>query len=253
MICVIGLGEVGMEVFKEINKKQRDVVGVDIDNEKINKLSSEGFNVAVNIPKSEIYIIATYTTEQVLDALSRIDKSNSPLIIIESTVLPGTYKKIVNENEYDIVYFPHRLNPNDKDHHVFNLDRVMGGNARSLARALNFYKEFMDINLIYTTNYELAELVKPFENAYRFMEIALAEELKMLCTENSIDFNELRRLCNTKWNIDIKEAREGIGRKCLPKDIGLCDEYFRRNKIFKRAMEIDSEYREWLNDKKTEA
>jgi UDP-N-acetyl-D-glucosamine dehydrogenase len=250
MICIIGLGEVGIEVFKELNKKRRDIIGVDIDEDKINKLSLEGFNVSKSIPKSEIYIIATYTTEQVLDALSKIDKSNRPLVIIESTVLPGTYKKIVNEKEYDLVYFPHRLNPNDKDHHVFNLDRVMGGSTESLAKALNFYKEFIDTSLIHTTNYELAELVKPFENAYRFMEISLAEELKMLCTEHSVNFNELRVLCNTKWNINIKEAREGIGRKCLPKDIGLCNEYFKTNQIFKRAIEIDNEYQKWLKNKK---
>jgi UDP-N-acetyl-D-mannosaminuronic acid dehydrogenase len=50
------------------------------------------------------------------------------------------------------------------------------------------------------------------------MEIAFAEELKMFCDYSGIDFTELRDAVNTKWNIKVMEARDGIGGHCLPKD-----------------------------------
>lgn len=50
------------------------------------------------------------------------------------------------------------------------------------------------------------------------MEIAFAEELKMVCHDQMLNFDELRAAVNTKWNESILEAREGIGGHCLPKD-----------------------------------
>lgn len=66
---------------------------------------------------------------------------------------------------------------------------------------------------------EVAELSKIAENSHRYLQIAYAEDLKMCCDKIGIDFNELRNAMNTKWNVDLPEAREGIGRHCLPKDI----------------------------------
>ena len=89
---------------------------------------------------------------------------------------------------------------------------------------------------------EIVELAKPLENAYRFAEIAIAEELKMLCDEKGIDFNRLREAANTKWNINIKEARGGINGKCLPKDTQAINEFFGNNKMFSASIDINREY-----------
>ena len=246
-ITLIGLGEVGAETFKEMNKK-RVVFGVDINGGLIKKLKSEGYHVGGKIPESDVYIISVYLTEQVFDVLKKINYDNNPLIIIESTVMPGTCKKInewkeKNKLKFDLVLFPHRFNPNDKEHHIFNLDRVIGGDKTAVKRAVEFYKEFMPLDLIHAASLEIAELTKPMENAYRFIEIAIAEEIKMLCEEKGVDFDELRKAMNTKWNINVKEARDGIGKKCLPKDIHLINDLFKNNIIFKTAINLDEKYK----------
>lgn len=248
MITVIGLGEVGIETFKELNKRRKDIYGVDIREEWLNELSKQGYRVGKNIQKSDTYIIAVYLTEQVMDVLKKIDFSNNPLVVIESTVMPGTYDKIHewktrNKKEFDLVLFPHRFNPNDPEHHVFNLNRAIGGDEKAVQRAISFYKEFMPTNLIHKTTPLIAELTKPVENAYRFVEIAIAEDLKLMCEKEGIDFKELRRIANTKWNIDIKEARDGIGGKCLPKDVELINKYFPKNTMFKMAIELNENYK----------
>ena len=234
-VTIIGLGEIGSDTLKETNKKRKDVFGVDINPKILSKLSSEGYNVGNEIPISDVYIIAVYLTEQVMEVIKKINCTNNPLIVIESTVEPGTYKTIQewkkkNNYRFDIVLFPHRFNPQDKEHHIFNLNRVIGGDKLSIKRAINFYKYFMPLNLIHVTTPEIAELSKPMENAYRFLEIAIAEEIKMLCEEKGIDFNKLRKAMNTKWNINVKEAKNGINGKCLPKDTDIINNFFEKNK-----------------------
>jgi UDP-N-acetyl-D-mannosaminuronic acid dehydrogenase len=43
-------------------------------------------------------------------------------------------------------------------------------------------------------------MCKIVENAYRYVQIAFAEELRMICEALGLDFNEVRMACNTKWN-----------------------------------------------------
>lgn len=249
-LTVIGLGEIGFEILRELSKKRKDVIGIDVDDKRLAELREKGYNVCKDIPKSETYILSVYLTEQIFSVLDKIDCSDNPLVVIESTVMPGTYEKIAQFKKkknmaFDAVIFPHRYNPNDSAHHVFNLHRVMGGDAKSLERAKQFYKEFMDLELIHFTTPEIAELCKPLENACRFIEIAFAEELKMLCIKQSIDFGQLREACNTKWNIEIKEARDGVGGKCLPKDLNLISSFFKDNVFFSTARKIDENYKEF--------
>lgn len=250
MITIIGIGEIGSAVFREIAKtKGKDnVFGVDLDETTLNSLKEEGYNVGKEIPVSDEYIICVYLTDQVVSVIKNLDFSNKPLVSIDATILPGTSKEIIDwknkeGKEFDLVLFPHRFNPNDEEHFVFNLHRVMGAeNEKALQRGLTFFTQFMDKNLIHTFPLEVVELTKPVENAYRFMEIAIAEQLKLSCKEKGIDFEQLRAAASTKWNIHIYEARDGVGGKCLPKDIKLIDEFFSGNELFKKGIEFNEEY-----------
>jgi len=243
MITIIGLGEVGLATFKEITAKE-EVLGVDTNQELIQSLKSQGLNVSTELPeKSDVYIISVYNSEQVLEVIEKINYDNKPLVIIESTLEPGTVKKI--DKNCNLVLFPHRYNPNDTGHAVFNLDRILGAKTKEAEeKAIEFYSKFMDKSLIHVFPIEIVELSKPLENAYRFTEIAIAEELKMLCDKKEINFEQLRKATNTKWNINIKEARDGIDGKCLPKDTKIINEFFKENRIFKNAIESDKEYQE---------
>lgn len=95
---------------------------------------------------------------------------------------------------------------------------------------------------------EVAELTKIIENAHRYLQIAFAEELYLYCSSNSINFQELRQSLNTKWNVNILEPRDGIGGHCLPKDTKMFinSSNTMRSKILQAAMEIDDDYREYL-------
>jgi len=255
-ITIIGLGEIGGNVFKEIAKTlgKEKVFGVDINQEFLKEYESQGYRVGNIAPSSDVYIICVYLTEQVLSVIKGLDYSKKPLVSVDATILPGTSEKILQwkkeENkEFDYILFPHRFNPNDPEHYVFNLHRVIGGeNETALKRGLDFFTQFMDPHLIHDFPLEIVELTKPVENAYRFMEIAIAEQLKMSCEKKGINFEKLREAASTKWNIHIYEARDGVDGKCLPKDTKLIDDFFPKNELFKKGLEFNETYKQWFEN-----
>ena len=255
-ICIIGLGEIGSATLIDMLKIPKEkklnfqFSGADINDSTLEniKKTCPGVSCSKSIPLSDIYIILVYTTEQVECVINSIDKSKHPLIIIESTIFPKTVDRLKklweNKKDFDLALFPHRFNPNDSVHRVFNLNRIVGAiDKKSLDRTLNLYYNFMPKELITEVSFEIAALSKVVENSYRFIEIAIAEDFKMECDRLAIDFNELRKSVNSKWNIDLKEARDGIGGKCLPKDVALLNDFFNENKIIKTAIKRDEEYK----------
>ncbi len=177
---------------------------------------------------------------------ARNDASQKPLVCIESTLDPAMLNLIkIYNDKLEIVSFPHRLNPGDPEHHVFNLERVLGGvTEKGTERALTFYGQFMDKGLIYAASFEASALSKVLENAYRFWDIAFAESARMDCESQGILFEPVRRRANERRGLDIKEARDGIYKKCLPKDARLlCD--FLKNDFLNLAVDLDERYKKW--------
>lgn len=246
-VCIIGLGEIGWETFKEISKSKHEMIGVEVSEDRIKEINPQNrLNIVKEVPSdADVYIIAVYLPKHIRSVISKIDLSRDPLVVIESTLQPGESKKMLEENpKLNLVLFPHRYNPNDPKHHVFNLNRLIGAyDNQVLMRAINFYGDFISKDKLFIVNPKIAELAKPIENAYRYIEIAIAEELKLLCDDKNISFDELRAAVNTKWNIDIKEARNGIGGKCLPKDCKFINEFFEGNTLFQSALYADEDYR----------
>jgi UDP-N-acetyl-D-mannosaminuronic acid dehydrogenase len=98
---------------------------------------------------------------------------------------------------------------------------------------------------------DVAELTKIVENAHRYLQIAFAEELYLYCKSNGISFSELRESLNTKWNVEVLEPRDGIGGHCLPKDTKMFINSSNtiKSKILQAAMEIDEDYREYIQSR----
>jgi len=250
-VCVIGLGEIGFNLMTDLVEKNIDTIfGVDISDEKINLAKKKGFAAGKKIPLDyEVYVICVLLSDQVLAVVRETNFPKKSLIVIESTTKPGTCLEILKiRPESKVVMFPHRFNANDPEHRFFNLKRVIGAvNKKTLDEALVFYARYMPENLLMPVPLDIAELCKPLENAYRYLQIAFAEELKLLCIEKNIDFEELRKACNSKWNIEIMEARDGIGKHCLPKDINIINNFFKNNTFFKIAVNTDKKYRQYLD------
>ncbi|MFX0199733.1 MAG: hypothetical protein ACFFCW_26725 [Candidatus Hodarchaeota archaeon] len=217
-VCVVGLGTIGTPTIKYIHEHGFEAYGYDLTKKSLDGI--ETFTDWEMVPESDIYVV-TVTSDNVENVCKEIaGRDKSSLVAIESTVRMGTCRKIVETLGFrSLVHCPHRYWEEDPVNHGVRQLRVIGAmNEQSLERGLEFYRS-LDIPLHICPTIEVAEMCKIAENAKRFVQITFSEELKMICEEKNIPFDEVRKACNTKWNIEILEAREGIYGSCLPKDI----------------------------------
>lgn len=264
-VCVIGLGEVGLPTALYIKNMGFEVWGYDINPAAVSRAEGRGIRARESlheIPPLDVYIICVSTgfrdskpdMSAIYDVCKKIVEIGKPwLVSIESTVMPGTCQKVYNDifnGEISLVHVPHRYWSGDPERYGVKQLRVIGGiNAESLEKGLKFYRDELKIPLHITPSIEVAELCKIAENAYRYVQIAFAEELKMICDELKLDFNEVRKACNTKWNIEILEARDGIKGHCLPKDIMYLISLTSFNNLLRAAVETDQMYQTFLERK----
>jgi len=265
-VCVIGLGEVGLATAKYVFDRGIDVWGYDTDLKAVERAKKVGILktscVWNDVPFVDCYLICVSTglkgdapdLSPIFDVCEKIKGkavlSNHPLVSIESTVMPGLSRlvfKDIFKKRVRLVHVPHRYWVEQPVKHGVKQLRVIGGiDIESLENGLKFYKDTLNVPLHAVSSIEIAEMSKIAENAYRYVQIAFAEELKMICEEIGLSFDEVREACNTKWNIEILEARDGISGHCLPKDTQYLISLTSFNTLMKDALTVDKQYREWL-------
>jgi UDP-N-acetyl-D-mannosaminuronic acid dehydrogenase len=234
-ILIIGLGEIGSSNAEFISSKGLAVDGYDISKKAVDNALSRGIirKAADDFSDYDCYLICISThnfadmsspdVQGIIEAAKRISKEgkSGALVGIDSTITKGTSNKVkeILNHRLHVVHVPHRYYQHEKEEHGVGQLRVIGGcEPCCLEEGARFYGGTLGIPLQKTSSIEVAELTKLVENSFRFVEIAFAEELKMFCDRIGIDFGELRAAVNTKWNVKILEARDGIGGHCLPKD-----------------------------------
>ena len=282
-VLIVGLGQLGFRVAKYVKERGFDTYGYDINTEAMEIAQrSTGIKQVTDFGSDDfdVYVICVSThkpddifSPQIDGILSVADKisreaKNDALVSIESTIPKGTSKKVfeILNHRLHVVHAPHRWYASEEEEHGVNQLRVIGGVCDCCLRVgLQFYGNYNDgigrenypttsssykdlrIAMHPVSQIETAEITKIAENAHRYLQIAFAEELYLYCQANEINFPELRDALNTKWNVEILEAREGIGRHCLPKDTKMFLESskFIRSKILAAAMEVDEDYKSY--------
>jgi nucleotide sugar dehydrogenase len=234
-ILIVGLGQIGYHDAEYMTSRGLSVDGYDVNPKATQRAVQDGIlrKQAITFKNYDYYVIAVSTHNplniaqpsfdalfQTAERLSYEGKENG-LVAIESTVTLGTSEEIkdILGHRLHVAHVPHRFYGAEKVEHGVRQLRVLGGCEKCCTeKAVRFYKETLDIPVYRVSSIELAELSKVIENSYRFLEIAYAEELKMLCDAYCLNFEELRGAVNSKWNVKILEARQGIDGHCLPKD-----------------------------------
>jgi UDP-N-acetyl-D-glucosamine dehydrogenase len=151
------------------------------------------------------------------------------LVVLESTTYPGTTRErfapLLEESglkagrDFFVAFSPERVDPGRTDYTLRNTPKVVGGlTAECRERALSLYREVCD-NLVPVSTLEAAELTKLLENIFRTVNIALVNELAMLCDRMGIDIWEVVDAASTKpYGFMRFEPGPGMGGHCLPVD-----------------------------------
>ena len=249
-VAVVGAGEIGESVIEVLTKYKKSMglvlYVIDTDASKAEEIKKkhdcEHWESAV-IDGLDVISICTPCDDNMFPVCCVLYEARElnpdALITVEST-LPD-FASVEEVILYKAAIFPHRVAPHEPDYDkADSCIRVMGF-AEELREVYNFWNNMFMIKK--TTPY-IAAMSKIVENSIRYVEIALAEELKLIAERHGINFTELRESVNTKWNIDLKEARDGIGRHCLPKDIKFLAEMSEYTPILKAAQEVDYRYKQ---------
>jgi UDP-N-acetyl-D-glucosamine dehydrogenase len=151
------------------------------------------------------------------------------LVVLESTTYPGTTRDrlapILAESglapgaDFNLAFSPERVDPGRTDFTMRTTPKVVGGLTEACGdRAAALYGEVCD-TVVRVSTPEAAELTKLLENIFRSVNIALVNELAMLCDRMGIDIWEVVDAASTKpYGFMRFEPGPGMGGHCLPVD-----------------------------------
>ena len=166
--------------------------------------------------------------EQSGDALSAV-LQRGQLVVLESTTYPGTTRErlvpLLERSglsagvDFNVAFSPERVDPGRTDYTLRNTPKVLAGlTPACLERAWALYEEVCD-RLVPVSTPEAAELTKLLENIFRSVNIALVNELAILCDRMGIDIWEVVEAAATKpYGFMRFDPGPGMGGHCLPVD-----------------------------------
>ena len=156
--------------------------------------------------------------------IKKISMKVSPIIIIESTLAPKVSdKKIIpflknkGLNLGKDIFFsvaPRRDWFIEGVKNLENLDRVYGSTDKNSAKLTKDVLSIVCKKLHVASSYKVSEMVKSVENAYRHMDITLANQLSLAFPKDNI--REVLKLVGTKWNLETFHPGIGTGGYCIP-------------------------------------
>ncbi|MHA1631591.1 MAG: nucleotide sugar dehydrogenase [Candidatus Freyarchaeota archaeon] len=263
-VSVFGLGHVGLPLALLCSRKGYKVIGVDSDEAKIAMIrrgispvkdkNVEGMlknckiEVSLNgveaAKVSDVILICVPTpvdvnkhpdlsylisaSKTIAEGLARGERGK--LIVVESTVYPGTTEGILRPileksgkkcgRDFYLAHCPERIDPGNKKWNISNIPRVIGGvDEESLKRAEAFYRSILDAEIFTVSSARVAEAVKLVENAFRDINIAFVNELAKAFDILGIDIVEVLRAASTKpFGFMVHYPGAGVGGHCIAVD-----------------------------------
>ncbi|EKZ0165319.1 nucleotide sugar dehydrogenase [Enterococcus faecalis] len=252
LINVIGLGYVGLPTALLMSENYK-VIGTDKNERVIQALNNGkyvfneqdlqeyyhsslkcGIEFTTEYKKADIYIIAVPTPfieetkkidpKYLLTALNEIKEvcPENAIIVIESTIAPGTIDKYVKplflDKKVKICHAPERVLPGNIIKELKNNSRTIGSDEVSVSEEIKkIYQSFCNGEII-STDICTAEISKVIENTYRDINIAYANELKKICTNIGLDTHEVIRIANFHPRVNILNPGPGVGGHCISVD-----------------------------------
>lgn len=169
-----------------------------------------------------------YPLESATRAIGKVLKRGD-IVIYESTVYPGCTDEFCvpileqlsgltyNEDFY-CGYSPERINPGDKQRKLPDIKKITSGSTPEAADFVDeLYRTVVKAGTHRASSIRVAEAAKVMENTQRDLNIALANELAMICNSIGIDTVEVLEAAGTKWN--FMPVRPGlVGGHCIGVD-----------------------------------
>jgi UDP-N-acetyl-D-glucosamine dehydrogenase len=242
----VGFSVTGFELSKtradKVNRAENYIS--DIKDEELSEVVKSGHLKATTdfdrVAEMDVIVICVPTplTKNLVPDLSYVEGATKEiakrlrkgqLVTLESTTYPGTTDDIMRPIleatglqqgvDFFLAHSPERVDPGNKRYTTKNTNKIVGASDEaSLEIATTFYKQAI-LHVVPVSSAKAAELVKVFENTFRAVNIALVNELTLLCDRMDLDVWEVLDAANTKpFGIMPFYPGPGVGGHCIPID-----------------------------------
>ena len=259
MVNVIGLGYIGLPTALMLASSGVKVVGTDYNKELVSTLKAGsttfkeegldelfekaldcGIEFSTEYQPTDTYIVSVPTPydkfSKKVDAAYVVSAVNSvmeicekgAIVVIESTVSPGTIDKFVRPAIEDkgfrigvdihLVHAPERIIPGNMIHELLHNNRTIGADDVEIGNKIKeLYASFCKGEIV-VTDIRTAEMTKVVENTFRAVNIAFANELAKICRHDNMDVYEIIKICNMHPRVNILQPGPGVGGHCISVD-----------------------------------
>ena len=194
-VLIIGLGEIGHSLFALLNEKKQnfDVYGLDIDETKMRDFGQSRNKIPSSIDTLHICLPCSTQEKFVNIVTDYIGKFDPKLVIINSTVPPGTTLEVATRCNCLVAHSPSRGVHMNAKHMIWELKRwtkYVGGATQAAADAALVHFEKIGLKVKALKSCTETELAKLFETTYRAWMIACFQEMHRISKAFGADFNE---------------------------------------------------------------
>lgn len=267
--------DISEKVVETVNAGKVHIVEPDLEAAVAEAVQSGYFKASTQAVEGTVYLIVvptpfkggshepdtSYIQQATASILPLLKKGD--LYIIESTSPVGTTERMRDfifskrpelEGKIHIAYCPERVLPGNILYELVHNDRVIGGiDEPSTQEAVDFYRRFVKGEL-HRTNARTAEMCKLVENSSRDVQIALANELSLICDKAGINVWELIKLANKHPRVNILQPGSGVGGHCIAVDpYFITSEFPLESQIIGKARELNNYKSFWCAEKIKEA
>ena len=256
VVGIVGLGYVGLPLATAFAKRFKVIAydtwlervemlrqGIsyiddvkEIDNNKFHPTSDPS-----DLGQCDVIIIAVPTPlhenkrpdlKPVKSASQQVGKNmrRGQLIVLESTTYPGTTEEIMVPilemnsglkalTDFGVAYSPERIDPGNKNYSVRTTPKVVGGMTPEWTEATARVYGSVISNIFQVSDCKTAEMVKIYENVFRNVNIALVNEMALICERMDINMWEVIEAAKTKpYGFMAFYPGPGVGGHCIPLD-----------------------------------
>jgi len=259
-VGLIGNGFVGDAIYQNLKEKHEFLI-YDKDPQRSN---IDSINEVCN--SSNIIFIALPTPMQkngncdlsiIFNTIKDISKYyNNNILILKSTVPPGTCEKIKEAYpQIRLVFSPEFLTEANSIEDFKNCNRIIfGGDMEDVSECIKILSSIFPYKSYFATNWNTAEMVKYFISTFLATKVSFANEINQMCNLIGISYNEVKdlalqdkRISESHLMVPGPDGELGFGGSCFPKDlcafINFAKEYGASVNVLKGAWKTNLEIR----------
>ena len=257
-IGVIGQGYVGTAI-KLGFQDHYDVLTYDkfdlgkSTHSKISDLVAEAKVIFVCVP-TPMRKDGTCYTGIVEEVISEINETaNDHIVVIKSTVPPGTTDKFNHEfSNVTVIFNPEFLTEENFLDDFKNQNRIiLGGSRKGTNKLRQIYSKVFPKATIVKTGDKHAEMVKYFTNCFLATKVSFANEMYSICEQIGIDYDKVveyaiydERLGKSHWAVPGPDGDFGFGGHCFPKDLSAIINEFDTYGLLESVEDVNNQVRE---------